>query len=99
MPGLRTARLDLCLRTQRRGKQDGIKGTPRIECFSVKLQLMGGGQQRHAPSDNVATVIKLGIWQMRQALLQFVWAEVERDLQVSFRDRFAARDVLDNWAT
>ena len=60
---------------------------------------MRGREQRHAPSEDVAAVIKLGIRQMRQASLQFVRAEVERALQVGFRDRLAARDLLDNRAT
>ncbi len=60
---------------------------------------MRGREQRHTPSEDVTLLIKLGVRQMCQAALQFVRAEVERDLQVGFRDRFAARDLLDNRAT
>src|SRR6266849_2784705 len=96
LTGHRTRRLDLRGLSQGRRKQHGIKGTPGKEQLSINLKVMARWKERHTPTHDIALLVKLGVWHIHQALLQFILTHLKRDSERGFGERLPPCHLMQN---
>jgi hypothetical protein len=90
--------LDVRLNVQRWWKLDGIKRAPGKELLAANLHLVGGGNEGESPSEDLAPLVNLDIWQTSQPVREVALAHLQRGGECGRGNGLTAHDPADNLA-